>query len=44
MVPSSFVVPEAEPWPLCCQGMRLGAKVAGVRNQSLYVRTDVARW
>ncbi|CAM9898051.1 unnamed protein product [Ectocarpus fasciculatus] len=24
--------------------MRLGAKVAGVRNQSLYVRTDVARW
>eukprot|EP00904_Undaria_pinnatifida_P002118 jgi/Undpi1/11907/HiC_scaffold_4.g01606.m1 len=44
LVPSSFVVPEEEPWPLCCQGMRLGAKVAGVRNQSLYVRADVARW
>ncbi|CBJ27332.1 conserved unknown protein [Ectocarpus siliculosus] len=44
LVPTSFVVPETEPWPLSCQGMRLGAKVAGVRNQSLYVRTDVARW
>jgi len=43
-VPHSFVVPEAAPWPLCCQGMRLGAKVSGVRNQSLYVRSDVARW
>eukprot|EP00752_Nemacystus_decipiens_P004819 g4386.t1 len=44
LVPHSFVVPEGGPWPLCCQGMRLGAKVSGVRNQSLYVRTDVARW
>ena len=44
LVPSSFVVPRAAPWPRATWDLRLGLRVNQIRSRHDYVRGRPERW
>eukprot|EP01041_Mallomonas_annulata_P005528 gene5528-11137_t len=37
-IPAKFVVPEEDPWPRVCYGLKLGVRVAAMRSAGRYVK------
>ena len=42
-VPQPFVVPDEEPWPLECRGLKLGTRIYSIRTSSTFINNNQER-